>query len=96
MNAPSEKIAHDAKVLVADIEEVLKATAEQTGDKVCAARARLHAALADAKSVITLHTRQVVRATDSYVQENPWKAVGILAGVSVTAGILVGILLGQR
>ncbi len=35
-----EKLVKDFKAVVADTEELLKATASQTGDKVAAARAR--------------------------------------------------------
>ena len=96
MNAPSEKIVHDARVLVTDIEELLKATAAQTSEKVTAARTRVHAALADAKETVLLHTRQTARATDRYVHESPWKTAGISAGVSAGIGLLLGILLGRR
>lgn len=96
MNAPSEKVVRDAKVLVADIEELLKATAAQTGEKVDAARARLHAALDDAKDAVTLQTLQAARATDRYVHENPWRVAGISAGITAAAAILVGFLLSKR
>lgn len=92
MSAPSEKISRDAKVLVADIEELLKATAAQTGEKVDAARARLHSALDGAKDAVTLQTLQAARATERYVHENPWR----VAGITAAAGILIGLLLGKR
>ena len=96
MNAPSERLVHDARVLVADVEELLKATAAQTGEKVAAARARLQAGLVDAKDTVVLHTRQVAQATDHYVHENPWKAAGISAGAAAGIGLLIGLLLGRR
>jgi ElaB/YqjD/DUF883 family membrane-anchored ribosome-binding protein len=37
-------------------------------------------------------TKQAARVTDEYVHENPWKAVGIAAGV----GLIVGLLIGRR
>jgi ElaB/YqjD/DUF883 family membrane-anchored ribosome-binding protein len=37
-------------------------------------------------------TKAAARATDTYVHENPWKAVGIAAG----AGILFGMLISRR
>jgi len=37
-------------------------------------------------------TRAAAKATDAYVHESPWTAVGIAAGV----GLLVGVLIGRR
>ena len=94
-----EKLAADLKILVADTEELLKATAGQAGEKVSAARARIAASLATAKdkladieAAVVEKTKQAARATDDYVHENPWQAVGIAAGV----GFLLGLLVSRR
>jgi ElaB/YqjD/DUF883 family membrane-anchored ribosome-binding protein len=34
--------------------------------------------------------KAVARATDDYVHDNPWKAVGIAAGIGLFAGLLIG------
>jgi ElaB/YqjD/DUF883 family membrane-anchored ribosome-binding protein len=36
--------------------------------------------------------RQVCAATETYVRENPWQAIGVAAG----AGVLIGLLLTRR
>jgi ElaB/YqjD/DUF883 family membrane-anchored ribosome-binding protein len=94
-----EKLVADMKAVIADAEDILHATAEQTGEKIASLRARikerLHNAkvrLADAEAVLEAKARAAARATDAYVHENPWKAVGIGAGV----GFLVGFILGRR
>ena len=94
-----DKLVQDFKIVVADAEELLKATANQAGEKVAAARERiqdsLHSAkvkLAEAEDVIVQQGRLAVRVTDEYVQENPWRAVGIAAGV----GLVIGLLIGRR
>jgi len=46
--------------------------------------------LADAEAAVREKTRQVAKATDIYVHENPWKAIGIAAGVGVVVGLLIG------
>jgi ElaB/YqjD/DUF883 family membrane-anchored ribosome-binding protein len=79
-------------VLVSDIEELLKATAAQSGEKVTAARARLEASLAEARETVVLRGREAARATDRYVHDNPWTAIGASAGV----GLLIGLLIGRR
>lgn len=96
MNAPSEKLVNDAKVLVADIEELLKATASQTGERVSIARARLQAALVESKDAVAVQARQAVQATDRYVHEHPWQSVGITAGIVAGIGLLIGLLIGRR
>jgi len=96
MNAPADRVAKDTKVLVADIEELLKATAAQTGDKVSAARARMQMALVDAKDTVTVRTKEAAQATDRYVRENPWQSVGATAGIAVGVGLLIGLLIGRR
>ena len=45
-----------------------------------------------AEEVLIEKTRAAARATDDYVHENPWQAVGIGAGV----GFLLGLVLGRR
>ena len=95
----TDKLVQGFRAVVADAEELLKATANQAGEKVAIARERiqdsLHAAkvkLAEAEDVIVLRSRQAARATDDFVRENPWQAVGAAAGV----GLVIGLLIGRR
>ena len=94
-----DKLVQDFRAVVADAEELLKATASQAGEKVAVARERiqdsLHHAkvkLAEAEDVIVQHSKQAARATDDYVRENPWQAVGAAAGI----GLVIGLLIGRR
>ncbi|OGA93046.1 MAG: hypothetical protein A3G27_04870 [Betaproteobacteria bacterium RIFCSPLOWO2_12_FULL_66_14] len=94
-----DKLVADLKVVVADAEELLRATASQAGEKVTVARERIQASLATAKVKLTEaeralleKTKQAARATDDYVHENPWRAVGIAA----VAGMVLGVLISRR
>jgi ElaB/YqjD/DUF883 family membrane-anchored ribosome-binding protein len=94
-----EKLVQDFKLVIADAEELLKATAAQAGEKVAAARERiqdrLHTAkikLAEAEEAVMLKTREAARATDQFVHDKPWYAVGVAAGV----GLIIGMLIGRR
>jgi len=94
-----DKLVQDFRIVVNDAEELLRATASQAGEKVTAARERiqdsLHKArvkLAEAEDVVVQRGKLAARATDEYVQENPWRAVGIGAGV----GLIIGLLIGRR
>jgi len=91
-----EKLMQDLRVVVADAEELLRATAGQAGDKVASARERIQESLVVAKERIVAaeeavveKTKQAAKATDEYVHENPWKAVGIAAGVGLVVGMLI-------
>lgn len=91
-----EKLMQDLRVVVADAEELLRVTAGQAGEKVAVARERIQENLAAAKErliaaeqAVAVKARQAARATDEYVHENPWKAVGIGAGVGLIIGMLI-------
>ena len=95
----SEKLIADFKVVVADTEALLKATANQGGEKLAEVRARaeeslrvVKARMAEAQAALLARTKAAAKATDAYVHENPWKAVGIAAGV----GLVIGLLIGRR
>jgi ElaB/YqjD/DUF883 family membrane-anchored ribosome-binding protein len=94
-----DKLVADLRVVVADAEELLKLTAGQAGEKIAAVRERVQKSLTDAKvKLVELEgaavekTKAAARATDAYVHENPWKSIGIAAGV----GFLLGLVIGRR
>ena len=75
---------------------MLKATAGQAGEKVSAARERIQeslgtarARLGKAQEAMLEKTKKAAHATDEYVHENPWRAVGIAAGVGLIVGMLI-------
>lgn len=94
-----EQLISDFKVVVADAEALLKATANQGGEKLAEVRAKAEesltvakARMADAQAALLAKTRAAAKATDAYVHENPWNAVGVAAAV----GLLIGFLVGRR
>jgi ElaB/YqjD/DUF883 family membrane-anchored ribosome-binding protein len=91
-----DKLVADLKVVIADAEELLRATASQAGEKVAAARVRIQGSLDTAKDRLAALGDKTVdgakvaaRATDAYVRENPWHAVGVGAAVGVILGMLI-------
>lgn len=91
-----ERLVQDLRIVVSDAEELLRATASQAGEKVSAARERIQENLAAAKErlieaqhQVAEKTKAAAKATDEYVHENPWKAVGIAAGVGLIIGMLI-------
>lgn len=94
-----DKLMQDLKIVISDAEELLRATASQAGEKATAAREKvqdsLHRAkvkLAEVEDIMIDKGKQAARATDEYVHDNPWHAVGIAAGI----GLVIGLLIGRR
>ena len=89
-----QQLVTDMKSVIADAEDMLQATADQAGEKVATMRARIQERLHGAKVRLGEAEAALVaaRATDTYVHESPWTAVGIAAGV----GLLVGLIIGRR
>ena len=94
-----QKLVSDMKVVVSDAEEILRATAGVAGERMVDLRERIGERLrdaklriADAEAAVVDKTKACARATDDYVNENPWRAVGIGAGI----GLLLGIIIGRR
>lgn len=94
-----DKLVQDMRVVIADAEELLRATATQAGERIGVARERIQDSLHDAKvklaeleAVMLERAKQAARYTEEYVNENPWRAIGVAAGV----GVLLGLLLSRR
>jgi ElaB/YqjD/DUF883 family membrane-anchored ribosome-binding protein len=90
------KLLEDLKAVVTDAEELLKATANQTGEQITAARGKTEESLKAAKVRIAAEevavlekTKGAAKAAEDYVRANPWQAMGITAAVGFILGILV-------
>ncbi len=94
-----EQLISDFKVVIADAEALIKATASQGGEALTSLRAKTEESLAvakekiaDAQDALVEKTKAAAKVTDDYVHENPWRAVGVAAGI----GLVVGLLIGRR
>jgi ElaB/YqjD/DUF883 family membrane-anchored ribosome-binding protein len=92
----TDKLMADLKVLAADMEQLLKATAGQTGQHLAQVRAKAEESLqaaqarvADLQDAALARTRAAGRATDDYVHANPWQVMAICA----VAGLVLGYVL---
>lgn len=95
--ANKEKLVSDLKVVVSDAEELLRTTAGAAGEKVGELRERFALRLRDAKErladaevALVDKTKAAARATDDFVHEDPWKAVGVAAALGLALGVLIG------
>lgn len=94
-----EQLIADFKVVIADAEALIKATAAQGGEAFVALRAKAEDSLtaakvkiADTQEALLEKTKAAARVTDDYVHDNPWRAVGAAAAV----GLVIGLLIGRR
>lgn len=90
-----ERLIAQIKSLAYAVEGLWKATADQTGARIAAARVRAEKSLrraqedgAQAGREVGRHARVAARATDRYARDNPWR----LAGIALAAGFALGYL----
>lgn len=93
------KLLNDLRVVIEDAEELLRVTSNQASDGAANIRGRVQVQMSQAKAdLLRLQHTAVAKvkatshATDEYVHENPWKAIGAAAG----AGLFMGLLVSRR
>jgi len=84
----TNNLMDDLRAVIADAEELLRATADQAGPRVQEARERAEESLRSARERLEGTGRRL----DAQVREHPWAAVGVAAGI----GLIVGILLSRK
>jgi ElaB/YqjD/DUF883 family membrane-anchored ribosome-binding protein len=95
----ADQLIDDLTAVIRDAENLLRATAAHTGDRVEEMRARAEESVRHAKERLAgieeeavRHARALAGEADEYVRGNPWQAVGIAAGI----GLVLGLLLTRR
>lgn len=95
--ANKEKLVADMRVVISDAEEILRATAGAAGEKMTEMRAKIEtslrdakARLADAEAVLVDKAKAACNATDDFVHDHPWQAVGVAAAIGLAFGVLIG------
>ena len=94
--ATTDKVMADLRMLAADTEQLLKATAGQTGDQITHVRARAEESLQGARLRITglqdaavAGTKAAGRAVDGYVHANPWQTMAICGVIGLAVGFVL-------
>jgi ElaB/YqjD/DUF883 family membrane-anchored ribosome-binding protein len=94
-----ERLVDDVAAVLAEAEEMLKRASVETGDKARDLRSQVETQLLRAKLKLQEIEGQAIdqakaaaRATDDYVHDNPWQAIGIAAAL----GLAVGMLMNRR
>lgn len=95
----SEHLIGDFKALMADAEDLIKATASHEEGPLSAIRSKAldtlniaKESLSSVEGTVTEKAKVVAERTDEFVHRNPWEAVGVAAGL----GLLVGLFIRRR
>ena len=95
----SENLIGDFKALMADAEDLIKATASHEDGPLSAIRSKALDTLNNAKEsfssmegTLTEKAKVVAEGADEFVHRNPWEAVGVAAGL----GLLIGLFIRRR
>lgn len=85
----SQEILHKTEKLIADAASATGKEAEALQARILNGLREAKSRLTDAEEVALEKARNAARATDEYVHEHPWKAIGIGAAVGVVVGMLI-------
>jgi len=91
----NKRVTGELKTVVRDAEELMKATAGQSGETVNEARGRLASAVEAAKATclkLEQTTAAAAKATDRCIREHPYETIGVAFGL----GLLIGVLLSRK
>jgi len=99
LSEQKDRLMNDLRIVIADAEDLLRSTAGEVGGQSAEMRSRLLTRLSEARRdlaelqrTVLTKAREAGTATDGFVREHPWKAVGAASGVA----LLVGMLLARR
>lgn len=94
-----DKLVDGLRTSINDAEKWLEESADDVSEAASEARARfddtLRTAISDLRKLedsILAHSREAAQNVDTYVHDNPWKAVTIGA----TLGLLLGVLISRK
>jgi ElaB/YqjD/DUF883 family membrane-anchored ribosome-binding protein len=97
------QLIENFNAVVTETEQLLKSVANAGGEKAGALRDSVEQSLVMAKDRLrqlqqaaTEGTQAAAQATDDYVHENPWQAIGIAAGLGAVIGVALGLSLNRR
>lgn len=94
-NISTDRLVSDMRAVIGDAEELIKVTANQTGERIERVRAKAEGSVRAARE--RLHAanesfRETAREVNAEVHDHPWATAAVAAGI----GVLVGIVIGRR
>ena len=98
-NVSTEKLVRDMRAVIVDAEELLKVTANQTGERIERVRTKAEESLRTARERLQVagddagaRVRDAATDLNDEVRSHPWATAGVAAGL----GLLVGILVSRK
>jgi ElaB/YqjD/DUF883 family membrane-anchored ribosome-binding protein len=91
----AQKLVEDVKVLINDTEDLLRATASETSERIIDLRRRLERKVAECKTELAdwerVRTRvaEGVKAAAACLRENGWIKIAVAVGVGTVLGLLL-------
>ncbi|MDF3014104.1 MAG: hypothetical protein K0Q78_2308 [Cellvibrio sp.] len=99
VEAALSNMAREFRNFVSDVDDLMKATNNLTGEELNKAKVKLEQRISTARrsveelgGTIADRARKTAVSADNYVHEQPWTAIGAGAGI----GLVVGYLLTRR
>jgi ElaB/YqjD/DUF883 family membrane-anchored ribosome-binding protein len=99
VQSSSETLIGDFKALMADAEDLIKATAGHEEGPLSEIRSKALDTLNNAKEslssvegTLTEKAKVLAEGADEFVHRNPWEAIGVAAGL----GLLIGLFIRRR
>lgn len=96
IHAASADVTKEFKSFVGEVENLIKESTSLTGEDLAKAKAKLAQRISSAKETINAasdvavaQAKKTATATDNYVHESPWIAIGAGAAISFIAGFLL-------
>lgn len=97
-----DRLLDEFNTVVAETENLLKSVTGMGTEQAGVLKANVDQAIVSASDQIAqirktalAQASAAAQATDEYVQGNPWRAVGIVAGLAAVTGLLVGLLIAR-
>lgn len=91
-----DKLVADARVVLDDVESLLRQAASASGqqaqelrERAADALGRARGKLQDAQVAVSENAKAAARVTEDWVHAHPWGAIGTAAGVGFLIGLLV-------
>lgn len=85
----SQDILHKTEKLLLDAASATGKEAEALQARIIASLREARERLGAAEQIALDKAKAAAQATDAYVHDNPWKAIGIGAAVGVVVGMLI-------
>lgn len=97
------QLVDDLHQVLTDMEDLVKAVATDSKEKIAGAKPLAEAAIVRARAhignlegALEAGAARGLHAADSYAHKNPWQTAGVAAGLGAAIGAILGALIARR